>query len=64
MRYASEKPASFTCPRCGFVSYNPHDIAHACCGRCHVFINDGVAPPDSPDDRKQVTWRSADEKPI
>lgn len=35
-----EKPPSFTCPRCGAVSYNPHDISYRYCGRCHVFVDD------------------------
>jgi ribosomal protein S27AE len=29
--------SSFTCPKCGAVSYNPSDIAHFYCGRCHQF---------------------------
>jgi ribosomal protein S27AE len=32
--------SSFVCPRCGAVSYNPHDIAEHYCGRCHVFVDD------------------------
>lgn len=28
---------SITCPRCGAVSFNPHDIAERYCGRCHQF---------------------------
>jgi hypothetical protein len=28
---------SFTCPKCGMVSYNPNDIAHGYCGNCHDF---------------------------
>lgn len=31
-------PPSFRCPRCGAVSYNPHDLAARYCGRCHVFV--------------------------
>ena len=30
-------PPSITCPQCGAVSYNAHDIAHRYCGRCHQF---------------------------
>lgn len=26
---------SFTCPRCGRTSHNPHDIEHGYCGNCH-----------------------------
>jgi hypothetical protein len=33
-------PASITCPRCGWTSHNPHDIAEQYCGHCHVFLND------------------------
>lgn len=28
-------PASFTCPRCGAVSYHPEDVRQGYCGRCH-----------------------------
>jgi hypothetical protein len=28
---------SFTCPRCGRTSYNPHDIRERYCGACHSF---------------------------
>jgi hypothetical protein len=31
---------SFTCPRCGAVSYNANDIRERYCGRCHVFVDD------------------------
>lgn len=34
--------ASFTCPRCGAVSYNPNDAANRYCGRCHVFVEDAM----------------------
>ena len=30
-------PASFTCPDCGSVSFNPNDIQNRYCGRCHSF---------------------------
>jgi predicted RNA-binding Zn-ribbon protein involved in translation (DUF1610 family) len=30
----------FRCPRCGAVSYNPHDKAEGYCGRCHAFVDD------------------------
>jgi hypothetical protein len=29
--------ATYTCPRCGRVSYNPHDLAHRYCGACKRF---------------------------
>jgi hypothetical protein len=35
---------SFTCPRCGAISYNVHDIAFDYCGRCHVFVDDQALP--------------------
>jgi hypothetical protein len=28
-------PPHFDCPRCGARSYNPNDIEHGYCGRCH-----------------------------
>ena len=28
---------SYTCPRCGAVSFNPHDSSERYCGRCHQF---------------------------
>jgi hypothetical protein len=34
---------SITCPRCGATSYNPHDLAHRYCGRCHAFHDDPAA---------------------
>jgi hypothetical protein len=32
----------FRCPRCGWISFNPNDIAHLYCGRCHLYF----APPE------------------
>jgi ribosomal protein S27AE len=32
--------AGYTCPRCGAVSYNPHDIDQRYCGACHRFEDD------------------------
>jgi hypothetical protein len=26
---------SVTCPRCGAISYSPHDISEGYCGSCH-----------------------------
>lgn len=31
---------SFTCPRCGAVSYHPNDIREGYCGRCHDWTGD------------------------
>jgi hypothetical protein len=31
---------SFTCPRCGKTSHNPHDAENRYCGRCHLFVAD------------------------
>jgi ribosomal protein S27AE len=28
---------SYTCPRCGRVSFNPHDREQRYCGACHQF---------------------------
>jgi hypothetical protein len=36
-------PPRFTCPLCGAVSYNPHDIRERYCGRCHLFVEEGMA---------------------
>jgi len=36
-----ERPIeSFTCPRCGMTSYNPHDIAEGFCGNCHDWTRE------------------------
>ena len=32
---AASRFPSITCPRCGWVSYNLHDIAERYCGHCH-----------------------------
>ena len=37
-----EKEMTFTCPRCGAVSYNPNDIEAGYCGRCHWWTGDPV----------------------
>jgi hypothetical protein len=34
----------FTCPLCGFVSHNANDARERYCGRCHLFVDDGVIP--------------------
>jgi ribosomal protein S27AE len=39
---ASKRP-SVTCPFCMAQSFNPHDVEHRYCGRCHVFIDDELA---------------------
>lgn len=33
-------PASFTCPKCGAVSYNPNDVREKYCGACQKFSNE------------------------
>jgi hypothetical protein len=33
------EPPSYRCPRCGAVSFNPHDLKQRYCGRCHQFEN-------------------------
>lgn len=35
---------SFTCPRCGAVSYNARDIYEGYCGRCHDWTREGMTP--------------------
>lgn len=30
-------PVAYTCPACGFRSYNPNDLANRYCVRCHRF---------------------------
>lgn len=30
---------SITCPRCGFTSYHPDDIANGYCGHCHDWTH-------------------------
>lgn len=30
----------FSCPRCGWASYNPNDAKYRYCGHCHVFVDD------------------------
>jgi len=35
--------ASFTCPRCGAVSYHPEDVRHGYCGRCHDWTGKRAA---------------------
>ena len=32
--------ASFTCPKCGRTSHNPHDAEHGYCGACHDWTGD------------------------
>jgi hypothetical protein len=34
---AMDRGAPYCCPRCGAVSFNPHDREHRYCGRCHAF---------------------------
>lgn len=33
---------SFTCPRCGMISYHPGDVAERYCASCHDWT--GVPP--------------------
>jgi hypothetical protein len=35
--------ASYQCPECQRVSFNPHDVEQRYCGHCHVFESDRVA---------------------
>lgn len=31
---------TYTCPNCGWTSYNLVDVAEKYCGRCHIFQDD------------------------
>ena len=44
----------YTCPRCGRVSYNPHDAEHRFCGACHQFE----------DGRPEFRYRAGAKMPI
>lgn len=44
MNTKSERP-SYTCPRCGAVSYHPKDLEYRYCVRCHKFEDDAAIPP-------------------
>lgn len=35
----ADRPA-FTCPICGRVSHNPHDLRWRYCDACKVFVDD------------------------
>lgn len=35
---------SFTCPRCGAVSYHPKDIEQGYCGRCNDWTREHLEP--------------------
>jgi hypothetical protein len=37
---AASLPASFTCPKCGAVSYNKNDVEQRYCGKCHEFFDE------------------------
>jgi hypothetical protein len=32
-------PPHFQCPKCGRISFNPHDIAEGYCGACHIWVH-------------------------
>lgn len=34
---------SYTCPRCGRASYNPHDVVQKYCGSCHDWTGPVLA---------------------
>jgi hypothetical protein len=36
-------PPSFTCPKCGAVSYNPNDVRERYCGACHEFFSERLS---------------------
>ena len=33
-----------TCRSCSMTSHHPEDVAHRCCGNCHVFHPDVNVP--------------------
>jgi len=35
-----DNSAAILCLRCGAISYNKHDVAHAYCAQCHSFHDD------------------------
>lgn len=37
---------SYTCPRCGAVTWNKNDLANKYCGKCHRFESDSDTAPD------------------
>jgi ribosomal protein L37E len=37
---AEQQDKSITCPRCGWTSYNPNDVAMQYCGHCHRFFDE------------------------
>lgn len=41
-RTFNEPPRSFTCPKCGAVSYSPNDVTERYCGACHEFFADAA----------------------
>lgn len=43
-------PATFTCPRCLWTTYNVHDIRERYCGHCHVFVDDEALTDELNDD--------------
>lgn len=53
------QPEPFTCPRCGAVSHNPHDLEQGYCGRCRWWTADPVLgqldPPPEPTTAQQLT---------
>jgi len=34
------QPPCFTCPSCGWTTFNRHDVRERYCGHCHVFVDD------------------------
>lgn len=51
------EPASFVCPRCQAVSYNPNDIRECYCGACHQFADDAQPAADmSHNPVSRVLW--------
>lgn len=45
---------AFTCPDCGRISHNPHDVAQRYCGHCHIFFDDQPLQPVANDPAPQA----------
>lgn len=37
-------PDTFICPRCHWVSHNPHDVEHGYCGHCRDWTGQLSTP--------------------
>jgi hypothetical protein len=44
----TEAPATYTCPKCGKTSHNPHDAVNRYCGNCHQYEDEQCSGPKQP----------------